>query len=114
MTSLVFIDDTRSLACGSSNGTVHVLCVSTDGRGHRGRGADMDRFGASASLNPSQSVGSAIDASTSSAAESSPLSVQLVTELRFDDEGEVMALRHVNTPHASLLLCATQRWRVHG
>lgn len=74
----------------------------------------MDRFGASASLNPSLSVSSALDASTGSAGDSSSLSVRLVTELRFDDEGEVMALRHVNTPHTSMLLCATQRWRIHG
>ena len=42
------------------------------------------------------------------------LAVSLVTELRFDDEGEVVVLRHVNTPHHSMLLCATQRWRIHA
>jgi len=44
----------------------------------------------------------------------SRLAVSLVTELRFDDEGEVVALQHMCTPHSSMLLCATQRWRIHG
>ena len=113
---LTNIDGTRSIACGSSNGSVHVLKVTAEKRGApTSRKQELDRMAAAALAGTSTAGdGSGGTAGGSGGDDGGLLAVSLVTELRFDDEGEVVVLRHVNTPHHSMLLCATQRWRIHA
>lgn len=35
-------------------------------------------------------------------------------ELKFEGEGEALSVMHYNTQLTSMLVVATQRWRVHG